>query len=178
MAKGPIVYRLSASDAPKPNVRRRDGQPCDPVIVLDAAGKLCRAKGRMTHEELFTAVYTRGGVAGDASDSDVRGYIETLLRRWHAAGWLAATLPDGNPAPIRRSSGGQRRHAASPTRPTQAKRQTGNSPSVAPGAQDADVLLQNIAADVAEIRRIVERFIKALGGLAPQRPRESAHGQE
>lgn len=176
MTKGQIVYRLSPSNAPKPNVRRRDGQPCDPVIVLDAASTLCKAKGRMTHEELFTAVYTRGGVAGDASDTDVRRYIETLLRRWHAAGWLAVTVPDGSPAPVRSPSGGRRRRESSPTADP-AERQTDSTPPITSDAQDADVL-QNIAADVAEIRRIVERFTKALSGLAPQRPRESTHDQE
>lgn len=164
MAKAPIVYRLSPGGSPKPHVRRRDGQPCDPLVVRDAAFKLCAAKGKMTHEELCTSVYARGGASPDASEPDVRRYIATLLRRWQAGGWLATASPDGRPAPVRRPSGGRKRESATP--------QTVKADEP-PAAQDAQ-LLQGIAADVAEIRRIVEQFISAFSaGLASERRRET-----
>ena len=98
-----VSYRKS--DGAIPTVRERDGQVVSPGLVLHVAEQAFSGGGDSTLSSLCAAVAETEECTLAADSSDLIASVDTLLRRWHAGGWLAATKADGTPSPVRKSGG-------------------------------------------------------------------------
>lgn len=101
-----ITYRKS--DGSVPAVRERDGQVVSPGLVLTVCQGLFSGGAAHTLKEVCESVAAHENCSLAWDSEDLETACDTLLRRWHGAGWLAATMPDGTVAKPRKPSGGRK----------------------------------------------------------------------